>query len=146
MKRIKGIMVFMLALLMTLVFVGCDSSIIPSVVKNEIVAALIEEGIYASDLKVEFKHSNNGASIYLISGKVGSVYDEDYAEYKDGSFFVEAVEYDGEVALGFSSLYKSSEYASFKENLTEELKRKKAYKKLGDLDEILDEYIVECVE
>lgn len=150
---VKFIAVAAACLAVVILLVVILSSGLSDDVKNEIEGSFnYSREVKVGNLKKEFKVSKDGASYYVISGRIkGSTVDEDdddypeeYLEmYEDGYFYGEAIEYDGEVIYHTISVYETDDKDDFKDDLNELIEEGKYDKE--EIVEIL-ESIVEAIE
>ena len=143
----KKILALILAMMMLLAFAACDkksdsdsdekdsASKLPSAVTDAVKDAFEDDATVGS-LKCEYKQSKDGATYYLISGKITDVEDEEDADYKDGYFIGVAYEYDGEAEFMTLEVYEKDEKDDFKDELEEAIEECKDNK--DDIDERLE--------
>lgn len=112
----KKFLVLMLSLIIVLSFAACDeksgsgsgadSSDIPSKILKTVNEYCEEEGYTVGSLKMEFEWSGEitddgpyegcHGDVYLLSGKIKDVEDEDYQEYKGGYVIISVEVFDNE--------------------------------------------------
>lgn len=99
---------------------------IPGKVEEEIKDGFEEMGVKVGSLDKEYKVSKDGASFYVISGRIkGTIdeddddYDEDMEDYKNGYFIAIAYECDGEVDWTPMGVYEKDDKDDFKDALKE---------------------------
>ena len=128
--KLIAIIVAAVVALVAIFAIGGNS--LPGVVKDAVKDAF-EDDATVGNLKCEYKQSKDGATFYVISGKITDVEDEEDADYKGGYFFGIAYEYDGEAEYMSMGVYEKDDKDDFKDDLKEFIEECK-----DDKDEIED--------
>ena len=131
--KLIAIIVAAVVALVAIFAIGGNS--VPGVVKDA-VKDYFEDRAEVGSLKCEYKQSKDGATFYVISGKIKDVEDDDFEDYKDGYFIGVAYKYDGEAKFTITNLYEKDEKDDFKDELKEGIEDIKDNK--DEIDDILE--------